>query len=283
MNQDIYKYLKDNDFEKIESVIKNTENTLSSAGIVDEADKSAETDQEDKVVISNDVDEFGIKLKTKKDRFLAQLLEEKQKAVAIMNDVVNEIDVIEAENYGKFSGTIRFLYRTGIEIDKVDWTGFPRKFANAKKWFPIHPSVESGDTPPDTELDSLQAFLHLFSGFSEIEVDDYLFPRLFYHNRDKNWKLDILCNDKFIDKVNDFISQDRDDSISWKEKITDAEFSQFVNCGSLLKRIFEDNEGNGKYYVQFFENGLGQINKKSASRRDFYVYIGSKQKRLANS
>lgn len=255
LDADIYEFLRDK-FEKLS--IK---------------DIGAESDDDD------ETDDSGIKLSKKVERFESQLFEERQKAIAILNNDVNEEGedgLIEAENYWKFDGTVRFLYRTGTGLDDVDWGNFGTRYGNSKKWFPKHNPNEKGETPTDTEVESLQSFLRLFNGFDDRIFNISLFPRSFYQNRGMNWKLDVLCNDKCINEVKDFLMQDRDDIANFPDRITDEEYRNLVKSESLLKRIIEDEDGEGKYFV-YFKNGLGLINKKNASKPKFYVYIGSKQ------
>lgn len=254
--KDIYEYLNDLDFKSFKEKFESGKNT--------------ETEESD---------DFGIKPKTKEDRFFAQLFEEKQKAIALNNKNVKEEKLIQMENYWKFSGTIRFLFRTGIGLNDVDWNLFDQKSNNARNWFPIHLPLGNGEMPPDTELESLQAFLHLFTGFSDkLVCNSYLFPTHYYHNRDKNWKLDILCNDDYVKIVNDYLMQDKDDPRTFKDNIEEAEYKDFVNCDKVLNKIIYDTESNGKYCISYNE-GLGVINKKSASKPRFYVYIGTEQQK----
>lgn len=128
------------------------------------------------------------------DRLAEQWKEEKEKASKIVEDSSFEDEIIQAEEYGFFGFSIRFLYRDGD--GKVDWSQFQSKFIIAATCF--------DKTSNDVPIKTIKRFLSVFEGFVD---GGYFFTTIGYHARDNCWKRNILCEQKWTSQVHEFLQQ----------------------------------------------------------------------------
>ena len=167
-------------------------------------------------------------------RLKHQLQEEKEKAIKILEDAEWEDKICDAEKFGFFNGTIRFLYKDASS--EICWDDFDRKFNNASSYF----NGEDGSV----NSESIIKFLGYFCNFDEIE-NKYLFISTGDAERGKCWKGDILCNNGMVDKVHEFLmGSDFPDR--------NERFNRFLANNELLEKIIEESkkgsaENGGKY------------------------------------
>ena len=119
-----------------------------------------------------------------------QWKEEIEKASQIVLDNTFEKDIIEAEKYGFFEGTIRYLYLD--ENGLPSWTQFRNKLKNAKLRF---------DGTNKVPLKTIKIFLQTFEDFTE---KGYFFTDIGYHARNNCWKTKILCDPTWCKHIHEF-------------------------------------------------------------------------------
>ena len=126
-----------------------------------------------------------------------QLKEEKEKAEKIRKNPDLEGEIIKAEQYAFFNGSIRFLYRNGFD---EDWDNFYTRFETAKMLF-ADKSNEVGER-------TIKNLLEYFPNFEEIK-EKHLFTSIGYHARRACWKRDILCSEDggLLGKVNSLLTR----------------------------------------------------------------------------
>lgn len=150
--------------------------------------------------------------------------EEIEKASQIGRDQSFEDDIIDAENYGFFDGTIRFLYLD--ECGTPAWDLFRNKLNNAKSRF---------DGTNKVPLSTVEIFLKAFDDFTE---KGYFFTDIGYHARDNCWKTKILCESKWYKQVHELFSDTPAVNAS-------GLYLDFINSGAVHD-IF-DNSKNYKF------------------------------------
>lgn len=214
-------------------------------------------------------DIYGLlaKLKTNSDesQLERQLKEEIEKAKKINEDECFDNNIIEAEQYMFFNGSIRFLFRD--ENGNTTWNDFDNKFKAAKELF------KNSNKQNLVETSTIKSFLKLFDNFDQIK-DKYLFTNVGYHARHKCWKRDILCSDdnNMIAKVHQLL-------IGKEARPQDAdnhqynEYDDFLNSG-LIEYIVGKSE-NYRYRYHGYHGSL-LIHKDNSSREG--VYLGTHRK-----
>ena len=159
-----------------------------------------------------------------------QLIEEIEKAKVIYYGNKLEGEIIEAENFSFFNGTIRFLFLD--ENGSVNWDLFDKKFKKSKELFKDNNTVSSK---------TVFALLQYFEQFDDI-IDLHLFSTKGYHPRQWNWKKNILCSIEIKDKVHQLLSE----GIIPEHHV---DYQDFLNSG-LIDKILE-KEDNYSYRLRY--------------------------------
>lgn len=114
--------------------------------------------------------------------------------------------IIEAENYGFFNGSIRFLFQN--EEGGIDWSNFDKKFSNAQIFF--NNNVNSENDKSDNYVMQFQykngnLLKKLFSWFSVNDFENVLwYKHKTFNNRPESW-LYYLLNNKICKAVHYFM------------------------------------------------------------------------------
>lgn len=155
------------------------------------------------------------KEKEEKSRLNAQYNEEIAKAKKIQENSSCEEKIKEAEQFGFFNGTIRFLYLD--DKGDVDWDSFNTKFENSVK---IFKSNDKGNVP----ISTVQAFLKLFDSFEAIENKN-LFTTFGYRRRGACWKNHILCNNNYSEQVHNLLMEQKNTTTE------NSSYNKFLESG----------------------------------------------------
>lgn len=180
-----------------------------------------------------------------------QLKEEKEKAEKIHKNPDLEGEIIKAEQYAFFNGSVRFLYRNGFD---EDWDNFDTRFKKAKMLF--------ADKSNEVSEGTIKNLLEYFPNFEEIK-EKHLFTSIGYHSRRACWKRDILCSedDYLLGKVNSLLMKS---GIPQKE----PDYNKFLENG-MVEKIVEQTE-NYKYRYHWY-CGDYAIHKEYSQTEGVYV------------
>lgn len=177
-----------------------------------------------------------------------QWQEEVEKAAKIKEDPTWEDNILDAEKFSCFHGTIRFLYHDGT--GREDWSDFGKKFGSCSKLFNGENTVPAA---------TVKAFLRLFSSFDEIAYR-HLFTTLFDGDQ-ACWKRNILCEEDYLEKVDKLLK-------GAHEPTHEENFGKFLKS-SLIEYICE----KGESYRYWYLSGDECIRRKY--NRDACVYVGT--------
>ena len=204
----------------------------------------------------------------KHKRYREQLKEEKFKA-ALMQDSGEWSDEIkEAEETLFFDGTVRFLFKDYSTDKNPNLDEFKARLKKAKELFGSN-SKKSDDTEQadDEEssnnsipLETTQALLRQFKSFEEI-YEQFLFATKGYDDRDKCWKLHILCNEKLKKQVGRLLDGEG--------ARADEAFETFIGNEELLETL---RTKDGKFRVRAISDGVILLHKENASKDSAYIY-----------
>lgn len=178
-------------------------------------------------------------------RLSAQLKEEKEKAEKILSDSAWEDKIKDAENFGFFNGTIRFLYRNA---ETVDWDDFDKKYETAKELFESLSFTKA-----------VNGLLRRFKSFDEIK-DKYLFTTVGYHPRHKCWKTDILCSGELRSEVHSLLT-------GGEEPEHDEDYKYFLESG-LVDSILGKQDS---YKYRYHWHSYWSIHKEYSQKEGVYV------------
>ena len=200
----------------------------------------------------------------KRQRYLDQLQEEKEKAELILGAPEKMSELIEkAEDHSFFKGTIRFLYRD-VDGGMLGYTAIEKRFSKAKELF----------NAAGVKCETVQTFLMQFKSFEDIKGNDrFVFLSKGYDDREFCWKTDILCSEEFKAQVFDLF--DEEEHIPGDQ---DQSYADFAGNDELIKVLIA--EPKGKYVVNDTETvRLYRIYIKGAQdekRKLTDIYVGDK-------
>ena len=174
-----------------------------------------------------------------------------------MSDNSWENKIKEAESFGFFNGTIRFLYRN---VAAIEWDDFDNKYETAKKLF-------TSSVPVAT----IEKLLKYFIGFEDIK-DKYLFTSVGYHARHKCWTKDILCSDS-----DDVLSKVHALLMGGTEPARDSDYQEFLNSGLIAKVVGKSENYKYRYHWHLY----WAVHKDYSQTEGVYVSSERKKKNLA--
>lgn len=212
----------------------------------------------------------------KHKRYREQLEEEMFKAALMKDSNENSEEwskaITEAEETLFFDGTIRFLFNG----NNPDIKKFKARSEKAKELFGSKPK-KSDDTQQEGEKESgnnsipfetTKKLLEQFASFEEI-YEQFLFATKGYDDRDKCWKLHILCNEKLKEQVGRLLDGEGVQA--------DKAFKTFIGNEKLLETL---RTKDGKFRVRAISDGksdLIQLHKENASKDSAYIYYDTEK------
>ena len=177
-------------------------------------------------------------------------------------------EIKEAEETLFFDGTVRFLFKDYSTDKNPNLDEFKARLKKAKELFGSN-SKKSDDTEQadDEEssnnsipLETTQALLRQFKSFEEI-YEQFLFATKGYDDRDKCWKLHILCNEKLKKQVGRLLDGEG--------ARADEAFETFIGNEELLETL---RTKDGKFRVRAISDGVILLHKENASKDSAYIY-----------
>ena len=228
----------------------------------------------------------------KHKRYREQLEEERFKA-ALMKDSNENSEkwskaITEAEETLFFDGTIRFLFKDystdenpdlekfKARLKKADLDEFKARLDKAKELFGSKEQNDDQAQEDDEEssnnsipLETTQALLRQFKSFDEI-YEQFLFATKGYQDRNKCWKLHILCNEGLKEQVGRLLDGEGVQA--------DKAFKKFIGNEKLLEERLRTKDG--KFRVRAISDGksdLIQLHKENASKDSAYIYYDTEK------
>ncbi|MCI7806506.1 MAG: DUF262 domain-containing protein [Spirochaetales bacterium] len=186
-----------------------------------------------------------------------QLIEEREKAITILNGEMGEEKIIYAENFSFFNGTIRFLFHN--ENGQLDWSLFDKKLKKSEELF----KLEKNNVNSKTVIQ----FLQYFTGFDKI-FNLNLFTTVGYHPRYNCWKKNILCSNEIKDKVHLLLSEGGIPK-------HDDDYQDFLKSGLIEKIVKKDS--NYRYRLRYRYGNLCIYREYSQSEG---VFVSTHRKKM---
>ena len=203
-----------------------------------------------------------------------QLEEERIKAKAIMEEIIKEDVLMDAENYSFFSGSIRFLYQDGGD-GNPDWEKFEQKKEFAKKYL----------TKELTESKDANLMKKLFSYMTK-DSWDALWKHRVFNNKKESWRY-FLLNEKLYEVIDAFLL---DKAPQLKQEPIDENTPEYwlyyLSHGGLLdfvmKRIPESwiNDYRSRNHMAIYPSAPGVF--LNAKKRDCFFDLYSEEVKVKN-
>ncbi len=246
--------------------------------LIEELDKKLEKDDIYSNLVNPKLESYTTdepeKESDKHKRYREQLKEERFKAALMQDSEKWSKAITEAEETLFFDGTVRFLFKDystdenpDLENIKPDLEKFMARLKKAKELFGSKEQNDDQAQEDDEEsgnnsipLETTQALLEQFESFDEI-YEQFLFATKGYQDRNKCWKLHILCNEKLKEQVGRLL--DGEDARA------DEAFKTFIGNEKLLNKLRTDD---GKFRVRAISDGVILLHKENASKDSAYIY-----------
>ena len=182
-----------------------------------------------------------------------QFKEEVEKAKIIIEFPDLESEIIKAETYMFFTGSIRFLFTDFTdEKENINWEIFEPAFSRARELFPYDNSVP---------FNTMKELLKYFNSFN---------AKLFFTssgNKRRNhcWKRDILCKEDFKQQINGLL-------LGKNIPNKDSLYEQFLQSEFVEKMYVEWESAKNKYHYQWYNNDYA-FHKENTSVPENCVFI----------
>ena len=203
----------------------------------------------------------------KHKRYREQLREEKFKAALMQDSEEWSKEITEAEETLFFDGTIRFLFKNYLTDENPDLDEFKARLKKAEALFGSKEQNDDQAQEDEEEsgnnsipLETTKALLEQFESFEEI-YEQFLFATKGYQDRNKCWKLHILCNEDLKEQVGGLLDGE-------KPKANGA-FKTFIGNNDLLNKLRTDD---GKFRVRAVGDRVILLHKENASKDSAYIY-----------
>ena len=180
---------------------------------------------------------------------------ENEKIDAILNGMVSEADIIQAEKYAFFDGRIHFLYHD--KEGKVNWELFPKKLEAVIEYFDPK-GVKSNYNP------------HLLVKFISLLDQWHLFWHFQYDCTKETW-LKILVDETWQKPIHELLTTDRVlwDFVDFKSNLENAHQKQVQE--ELVKTNLLTKIDQGCYLYYQYENYVIHPYNAKADKKKYVI------------